>query len=379
VILILFACVTIAVAAAAYKRVLVSREQGERDSEAKAGSRARVATVTKSKGDRIVSVIGEAKAFANVTLYAKVSGYLKEVRVDKGDVVKTGDILGIIESPETDKSYEGALADALNKNAIAKRAKDLFAKQLVSEQEYDQAISDAKVSQARLEGLQIQKGYEVLRAPFDGTVTARFADGGALVQNAANSQTSSLPVVTISQVNHLRVYAYIDQRDAPFITAGLPATIRLPERPAVELHAKVTRAAGQLDDKTRMLLTEIDLDNKDGQVVAGSFVQVEIGVQTPPLLQVPAAALVSTNDKYFVPVVSSENIMKYREVKVAETDGKFVSLISGVEEGETVALNLGNSLSDGARIRPVIDEVAKSTKPKVTGDEPEKKRHPSGG
>ena len=356
---ILIACVLIVVGLTVYRQIETSREADRREAEIKAGPRTRVIAAALSPAEREVEIMGEARPFASVMLYAKVSGYLRSVNVDKGDKVKKGQILAVIESPETNKIYEGAQADAANKNAIAARMKELFNKELVSRQEYDQASSDAKVSQARLESAATEKAYETLRAPFDGTVTSRFADPGALMQNAANSQTSALPVLNIAQVEKLRVYAYVDQRDASYVNAGLPATIRVRERPELELHAEVARVSGELDEKTRMLLAEIDVDNVNGQLVPGSFVQVNFLVKTPPLIQVPSEAIVNQGEKTMVQVVGDDSTIKYREVKVADTDGKTVRLVSGLNAGEKVALNLGNSFPDGSRIRPLADEPAK--------------------
>ena len=205
------------------------------------------------------------------TLYAKVSGYLKAVKVDKGDKVKKDQLLAVIESPEIDKEYQGALADTKNKKAIAGRMNTLRERNLVSPQEADQANSDAEVANSKLESLAVQKGYETLRAPFDGTVTSRYADAGALVQNAANSQTSALPVVTVSQVDMLRVYVYVDQRDASYIQLGGSANVKVAERPELNLNATVSRMSGELDPKTKMLTTEIDIDNKKRSTRTGKL------------------------------------------------------------------------------------------------------------
>jgi membrane fusion protein, multidrug efflux system len=243
--------------------------------------------------------------------------------------------------------------------------------QLVSAQEAEQAISDDDVARSKLESLAMQKGYEILRAPFDGTVTARFVDAGALVQNAANSQTSAQPVVTVSQINSLRIYIYIDQKDASYVSPGADVMITVTERPGFQLPAKVARVSGELDTKTRMLLTEIDVDNSKGELVPGSFVQVSLDVKTPIFLQVPVEALITQGDKYFVPIVSVDGIVTNREVKVADDDGKMVRLLSGVNENEMAALNLGNNVTSGSHVRavPVETPAAPATAPVQTKTE----------
>jgi RND family efflux transporter MFP subunit len=280
---------------------------------------------------------------------------LKAVRVDKGDVVKQGQILAVIESPETDQAYQGAAADARNKKAIAARMNALLAKGLVSQQEAEQAQSDADVSSARLQSQGVEKGYEILRAPFDGTVTARFADPGALVQNATSSQASALPVVTVSQINRLRVDVFLDQRDAPFVQKDEPVEISVSERPGLKILGNLDRLSGELDPRTKMLLTEIDIPNEDQKLVAGSFVQVALKIKSPPYLEAPVESLVLKDNKPFLTVVSPDNQLNYKAIEIAGNNGKTLQIISGVKEGETVAMNVGDSLPEGNKVRPMAD------------------------
>jgi len=348
----------IAVAAiTAWKQYQTMKERNTLEEEAKAGPHVEVVSVKKSDPDRNLTLVGEARPFASVTLYAKVSGYLKSLKVDKGDRVKKDQVLGVIESPEIDKNYQGALADSLNKTSIARRMKLLRARNLVSPQEDDQADSDAKVAKSKLDSLAVLKSYETLRAPFDGTVTSRYADPGALVQNAENSQTSALPVVTISQVDKLRVYIYVDQKDAAFIQIGSPAKVSVAERPDLDLSATVTRVSGELDPKTKMLLTEIDIDNKEGKLVPGSFVEVNLHLVVPEQLEVPAQALVVMQGKSYVVSVDTEDHIHYREVRVGDNDGQRVTILSGTEEHERVALNIGSQWPEGSHIRPVVKDT----------------------
>jgi membrane fusion protein (multidrug efflux system) len=341
---------------ASYKFVAYKIEEHHRAVELAAGPIIRVGKVTKSPGDHTVTTIGESRPYQSVTLYAKVSGYLKSVKVDKGDVVKQGQILAVIESPETDQEYQAALADAHNKKDIAARTMTLRAKGLVSEQEAEQAQSDADVSAARLRSQETLKGYEVLRAPFPGTVTARFADPGALVQNATSSQASALPVVSVSEIKRLRVDVFVDQRDAPFVAKDQPVEITLPERPGVTLKGQVDRVADELDPRTKMMLTEIDIPNEDRSLVAGSFVNVALKIKSPPYFEAPVEALVLIKNKTFLSVVNPDNTLTYRAVEIVGNDGKLLSIMSGVKEGETVALSVGNAIPEGGKVRPQAED-----------------------
>jgi RND family efflux transporter MFP subunit len=327
-----------------------------------------VASATPSPAEQALSLIGEARSFQSVTLYAKVSGFLKDVRVDKGDAVEAGQLLARIESPETGQQYDAAAADSTNKQAIAERYKPLLDKKLVSQQEADQAFADARVAKATMESMGALKGYQEIRAPFSGTVTARFADPGTLVQNAANSQTSAQPIFTVSQINRLRVYAYVDQKFAASIHNNLPVLISLQERPDVQVNGKVTRFSGELDNKTRMLLVEMDIDNRQGQIVAGSYVQVSLKVQSPVYIQVPVEALIIRDAKDYVPVVTSSNTITYRAVSLADNDGQHVKVLSGLAQGEKVALNLGNTIDEGTRVQPI--EATQAAAPAPTPAHP---------
>lgn len=330
------------------------KEASHREGELSLGPRVRVSPVTKTKGERTISLIGETHPYASVVLYAKLSGYLKEVLVDKGDQVKKDQVLAKIESPELAQEILAAQSDAQNKQAIARRVLSLRRKQLASPQENQQAQSDAAIAQAKLKSLMIQESYATIRAPFDGVVSFRYADPGALVQNATNSQTSALPLFTVSKVDHLKVYVYLDQPDAHYVKIGTPVKISLAERPEVSFEAKVARVAGELDSKTRMLLTEIEMDNRKYEIVSGSFVQVSLKIQTPIYLEMPVAALVMQKDQTYAAVVSDTGVLNYREIKIKDNDGKKISILSGVKEGEMLALNLGNSLIAGTRVQAIL-------------------------
>lgn len=337
-------------------------EAKARERELKAGPKVLAVAATLSDTQETVTLTGETRPYATVTLYAKVSGYLGDIKVDKGDEVKKNQILGIVNSPETSQAYQAALADAQNKRAISNRMKELKAKNLVSAQEAEQAYSDADIADAKLNSAAVMKGYEILRAPFDGMVTARFVDPGILVQNAANSQTSSQPVVTVSQVDRLRIYVYVDQRYAFYVQKGEDVRIGVDERPELKLTAKVARVAGELDPKTRMMLVEIELDNSKKEIVAGSFVKVALDVKVPAYPQVPVDSVVINGTKSYVPVVSPEGILNYREVSPGDNDGKNVKILSGLKTGEMVALNVGNSIPDGGHVRTVASEEPKKGK-----------------
>jgi len=321
--------------------------------EGQKGPTVEVATAHKVAGSNTVRLIGEARPYQSAILYAKVSGYMRSISVDKGDWVRANQVIAVIESPETDKQYQAAVADAHNKELIANRAATLVKKEMISQQDADQAEADAAVSKANLEQIGTVKSYEQLRAPFSGTVTARYSDPGALIQNAATSQTSALPLVEVSETSRLRIYVYVDQAHAPYVRTGDAVTIADQSNLNLKLTASVTRTSGAIDPKTRTLLVEIDVDNPRNRILAGSFVQVELKVQTPRYIEVPSDTLIVRGSQTFVALVTPENTVKFTQVAVAEQTGETARLFSGLEEGERVARSIGERVPEGGKVQPV--------------------------
>ncbi len=322
--------------------------------EGKKGPSVEIATARKVAGSNTVRLIGEVHAFQSAIVYAKVSGYMRSISVDKGDLVRANQIIGVIESPETDKQYQAAVADAHNKELIANRAATLVKKEMISQQDADQAAADAAVSKANLEQIGTLKAYEELRAPFNGTVTARYSDPGALIQSAAASQTSALPLVEVSEISRLRIYVYVDQAHASLVRIGDAVTISDQANPTLKVEAHVTRTSGAIDPKTRTLLVEIDVENPHNRILAGSFVQVELKVQTPRYVEVPSDALIVRGTQTFVAVVTPENTIKFTQVAVAEQTGETARLFSGLDEGERVARSIGERVPEGGKVQPVV-------------------------
>jgi membrane fusion protein, multidrug efflux system len=321
--------------------------------EEQKGPTVQTATARRVTGDDTLRLIGEARPFQSAILYAKVSGYMRSISVDKGDFVRANQIIAVIESPEIDKQYQAAVADAHNKELIANRAATLVKKEMISQQDADQTEADAAVSKANLEQIGTLKSYEQLRAPFGGTVTARYADPGALIQNAASSQTSALPVVEISETSRLRIYVYVDQAHAAFVRKGDAVTILDQTNPGLKVAAHVTRTSGEIDPKTRTLLVEVDVDNPHNRILAGSFVQADMKLQTPRYIEVPSDALVVRGGQTFVAVVTQDNTVKFTQVAVADQTGESTRLLSGLNEGERVARSLGERVPEGAKVQPV--------------------------
>jgi RND family efflux transporter MFP subunit len=336
---------------AAKKKTALDVDTDSRIKLAKEGPVVKTVRAGITSSDKGLVFIGEARPYTTTTLYAKTSGYMNKILVDKGDNVREGQLLATIISPETDQAYNAAVADLENKQKINQRDAALVKKEYISKEDAETSETAVKMAQANVQSLKEQMAYKNLTAPFSGTVTARFADPGALVQNATNSQTSAQPVVTISQLDRIRIYIYVPQIDAAFLHEGYPVTVTSTDRPEWQLKAKVSRIAGELDVKTRMMLVEIDVANTKRDLIPGSYIQVAVPMPDQKTLSIPAEALVVRSGKYFVPLVDSLHQLHYQPVVIGKNDGTFVSIISGVQKGDLMGLNVSPEMKENQKVK----------------------------
>lgn len=324
-----------------------------RAAAAERGPRIEVVKATASPTERSIKLLGDARSGATTTIYAKVAGYLKTISVDKGDRVEAGDIIAMIESPELDQQYAGASADLANKRRNLARIKELFGKGIATQVALNQAETDATIAENTVGALETTKSYQTVRAPFSGRVTARFVDPGALVTNAQTNITSAMPMVTISDDRRIRVYAYVQQADAPFVHIGDKVVLSDASNPERKKAATVTRMTGELDQKSRTMLIEVHIDNSDDFFVPGSYVYLTLTVPVESVTRVPVTALLTRGDKTNVAVFDN-GVVKFRPITVAATDGANINVSGGLKPGEQVAVNLPDEVTDGSRIQPVI-------------------------
>jgi RND family efflux transporter MFP subunit len=316
------------------------------------GPYVRVSKVELAPAARAITVPGEVRAFQQATLYAKVSGYVTSIRVDKGDAVKRDQVLATVESPDVDHQVHAAEAELALRRQNEKRAQALVGPHVISDQELDQAITAVKTAEAALARAKAMREYESIRAPFSGVVTARYVDLGALLPAATGSTQSAQPVLDIADIDRLRIYVHLGQDVAPFVKEGDPAKITFDARPGETMEAKVTRITRALDPRTRTMLSEIDVDNPDHRLYPGAFVQVALSMAASPTPLVPAEALISQSDGLFVATVRDKKVHMVK-VQTGIDDGKKVQVLTGLKGDEWVALNLSSSVADGAAIQPV--------------------------
>ncbi len=324
------------------------------EAEASLGPRIEVVAARQGPAFREVTLLGDAKPFTTTTMFAKVSGYVKAIHVDKGDQVRAGQVLAEIDSAEIESQYLSAVADREYKQRMVDRARELLQRGIAAQQAADLAETNLRQSQELVKNFEAMRAYQIMRAPFDGTVTARFADPGALMQAATTNQTSSLPLLTISDNSRLRVGAYVEQRDVAAIQVGGPAEIVDSSNSARRVNAKISRTAGTLDPRTRTLFIEVDVDNRDGFLLPGSFAYVTLKVPLQPYTQIPATSLLQRNGAQVVGVTTDAGQIKFRPVKVASTDGSFLNVSEGIAVGDRVAIHVPAGVAEGDKVRPVV-------------------------
>ncbi|MBJ6762491.1 efflux RND transporter periplasmic adaptor subunit [Myxococcaceae bacterium JPH2] len=335
-----------------------AREAESRRAAVAAGPRLRAVQVTLAASGRDVTLPAEARAWAQATLYAKVSGYLRDIRVDKGDRVKKGQLLATLESPDTEQQVAAARADLDVKRQLLQRHLSLVSTGVSSQQQVDDAQAGVKISEANLARAQSLQAYGTLTAPFEGIVTARYVDTGALLPAATGSTTSAQPVLDLADMDKLRVYVYLGQDDADSVHEGDAVTLSVDQRPGQTLEAKVTRMTRNLDARTRTMLCEVDIDNKDVGLYPGSFIHATLHLQARPYPMVPAEALFMRADKPFVAVVQ-DGRARVVPVVVGRHDGKVAQIVSGLQGGEVVALNAGSDVTDGGPVDAVLASAEK--------------------
>jgi len=335
-----------------HRHSALAKETRSRQKSLAEGPFVRVTKVQFAPASQGISLPGEVHPFQQATLYAKVSGYVTSIRVDKGDQVQQNQLLATLESPDVDQQVHAAEAELALRQQMKRRAEALVGPHVISEQELDQAIAAVRTAEAGLARAKALREYESLRAPFSGVITARYVDKGALVPAATGSTQSALPVVDIADMNRLRIYVHLGQDIAPFIREGDPVKISFDARPGETIDANVTRISRALEPRTRTMLSEIDVENPGYRLYPGTFVHVALAIKTNPTPVVPAEALITQGAGLFVATVRDRRVHLVK-VQTGIDDGKKVQIVAGLKGDEWVALNLSSAVSDGAPIQPV--------------------------
>lgn len=302
-----------------------------------------------------LSLPGNISPWAQATLYAKVSGYLTSMEADKGDKVKRGQLLAVIDAPEIREQYEQAEAQYEIKKVTARRLSNVWTENadVIAKQDVDVAQAEAKAAKHMADNRRTMLGYTKVYAPFSGVITGRFADPGALIQSAINSATQTAPLFTIMDLDKVRVYASVPQEAAAFARPGTPVILSLNNASDKDVRATITRTTESLDPATRTLLVEIDLPNDSGEFQPGMFINVKILLQNRPnALTLPSSALIPGHAGQGASVLVVENRTVRRvAIKTGFDDGVSVEVTEGLTGDEDVVVVGKTGLTDGATVK----------------------------
>lgn len=322
-----------------------------------------VAPPSTDKDGAPLQLPGRTQAYSRAPLFARVSGYLKSWSVDIGGKVKAGQLIAEIETPDLDQQLlqaKGALASSQANAALAattaKRWQSMLGSDSVSKQEVDEKTADytAKVAmqraaQADVDRIQALKGFTRIIAPFDGVVTARNTDVGALI-NAGGGTGPEL--FEVSDIRKLRVYVRVPQNYAPSIHDGDTAELTVPEYPGKTFSAKVEASAGAINAESGTTLVQLAVDNADGKLMPGAFANVNFKLPADAsAFSIPASALVFDAKGMRVATLGADNRVKFKRVTIARDLGKTIELGSGLDPQDRVIENPPDGLDDGDPVK----------------------------
>jgi RND family efflux transporter MFP subunit len=320
--------------------------------EEQLGQRVLVQPVLHPPAARALELPATLRGFTETPIYAKIPGYLKAIKVDKGDRVTKGQVLAVLESPELDQQVANARA-TYNLNLVTdQRYQTLAQEGVFARQTADESHNTMLASQATLNQYLAMETYKVITAPFSGVVTARYVDPGALIPQATTSAANT-PLLALATLSPLRVYADVPQPVAPFVHDGDSASVTVGEYPGRVFPGKVARHPEALAIATRTMLVEVDLPNREQLLFPGMYAKVVLHISAPTQARmVPDDALIFRDGKPYVPVVR-ENRLKLVPVTLGFDDGVNVQINGEVADQDLIALSVGQSARDGERVQPI--------------------------
>jgi len=331
--------------------------------DAQAVPSAQVSTPQRAANGATLQLPGRLEAFSRAPQFARVSGYLKSWRVDIGARVKAGELMAEIETPDLDQQLlqaRGDLASAQANSSLAestaKRWQSMLASDSVSRQEVDERTADytakqalVQAAKANVDRLVATKGFARIVAPFDGVVTARETDVGALI-NAGSGSGPELFVV--SDVNKLRVYVQVPQTYAPTIRPGATAQLSVPEYPGRSFPATVTALADSINAASGTTLVQLLVDNSTGKLLPGGFADVRFNLPVnQQALRVPASSLVFDQHGLRIATVGQDDRVTFKSVTISHDFGETVEIGSGLTPEDRIINNPPDGLNDGDRVR----------------------------
>jgi RND family efflux transporter MFP subunit len=333
-----------------------------------------VAVIHPKPGPPMQEIIlpGDMQPYIDAPIYARTNGYLKSWSADIGARVKAGQLLAEIDAPEVDQQLQQSRDDLATAEAnlrlaeiTATRYKDLLKTDSVAQQDVDNAtgnldarrtaVESARSNVKRLEDLQ---SFKKIYAPFDGVITARNTDIGALIDSGSSGGTTR-ELFHIAAVNRLRVFVNVPQVYSPHIRPGLNAELSLREFPGRKFAGTIVRESGAIDNTTRTLLTEIDVDNPTGELKPGGYVEVHLAMPSSvTTLTLPVNATIFKSAGMQVATVKDGKTIALVPITPGRDFGTDVEILAGLKGDESVVLNPPDSLTEGQAVRIVQPQPA---------------------
>jgi RND family efflux transporter MFP subunit len=363
----LIGLIALAIAAVVVVLGVISRVRADQDVRTwtRAQTTATVALVA-AKADNAPSSLtlpAQLQAFQSAGIHSRVSGYLKDWKVDIGQAVRKGQLLAEVDTPDLDQQLAQARADLATAKAnqslsqiTETRWKNLLAKDAVSQQEYDEKAGDlaaktsvVRAAEANVGRLVATQDFKRIVAPFDGVVTTRATDIGQLI-SAGNP--AEAPLFTVAQVDRLRVYVQAPQSYVAQIKPGMTAKLTVPERPSESFTAQVVADAQAISPQTGALLVQLQIDNRDRKLKAGGYAQATLALPaTRQVARIPASALINDEHGVHVATVGAGGKVVFRPVTVARDMGQSIDIASGLQPGDKVIDSPPDDLNAGDVVR----------------------------
>jgi RND family efflux transporter MFP subunit len=328
---------------------------------------------------------GDIQAWYDAPIYARVSGYLKNWYCDYGASVKAGDLLAVIDAPDLDGQFAAAQAKLNSMNAVVKvrQAEMEFArttydrwrespKGVVSEQEttakkgdfdsasarLDASVADAKAAEGNVERLRALQQFKQLTAPFDGIVTERNTDIGALINAGSGVGGGTGPVLfRVADVSQMRIFVQVPQESSAAIRDGLKAELYLPQYPDKTFKATVATTARAINITSRTLLVELHAENSDQLLQPGTYAEVHFELPgSPDRVQIPTSALLFRSEGLQVAVIGPDNKVELRKVTLGRNLGAAVEVLNGLVPSQRIIDSPPDSLAAGDLVRVTVEQ-----------------------
>jgi RND family efflux transporter MFP subunit len=405
----------IALAAVSAITLLIKRSLGDanaKEADKPAQRLAPVVLATRAPLENVITLTGEFRPFQQVDVHAKVAGYIRHIFVDVGDKVRVGQELAVLEVPELNAQVEGAKSDIGRSQDAIRRAQSEIERAesthtayhaaytrlkqaseerpgLVAEQELDDSMAKDKeteaqinsaraalaesqnqlgMAQATLDRLSALQAYSHITAPFAGVVTKRYVDTGALISAGTSSETQSQPVVQLAEWSLFRLEIPVPESAVPMIHLGSIVQVHVLDLNR-DFQGRVSRFADALNDETRTMHTEIDVENPQDTLTAGMYAEVKLALQGKKgALTVPIQAVVQEGNQHYVLVVDDQNRVQKRDVELGEQTSTTVEIVRGLSEKDRVISAGQSDYAIGEVVTPKLESAPAGASEGQTGE-----------